>query len=67
MDRSEIARLLGAAGGKATAAKRTPKQRSEAASRAGKAKWAAMTPDEREAHLERMRQAAADKRKDRSE
>jgi len=64
MDRSEIARLLGAAGGKATAARRTPAERSESARRAGKAKWQAMTPAQRVEHLARMRDAAAAKRKD---
>lgn len=53
--RTLIAKLLGSAGGKARAAKMTPEQRSEAASKAARRRWEGLTAEERAEHLEKMR------------
>jgi hypothetical protein len=46
---------LGRRGGKATARKRTQAQRTDSATKAGRARWDLMSPEQQAAQLERMR------------
>lgn len=59
---ARMGRKGGKKGGKATAAKMTPEERSEAARRAVAARWAKTTPEERSAFAKRIRSGKAEKR-----